>query len=678
MRIKAQFEKVINDKFLRAKKNKIYPLIITIYITASFLPLLIRKGEPLQLDLPVWTAVTHIVRTEVFPQQKWFWGILMEREAAGFVAGELYSISIILPWIISSFFPADMTIKFICWLTSILLSLGFYYFALRFTKPLFSMFGALLIFVACFEIITDGMWYQPFSIALGLFFWIAFERYLEQKSSWLWAFSVILLTLVFLSHPVGSIGVILIWGVSLAFLLIGKKNLDSKSELIRIASMPILSAMIAAPQLVNLLGISTHKKIPIHFNQFKWKVLVGLILNVNLINKWICLCIAMVAALGFFYLAKSKKRVFLATVIIFVVTSLVLSELINYLRAGSFFLSGMAAFSQRFQYLSLVILLFWCSIGFSFLENLSKSRRLSAKFGLNLAPIILSFVSIVIFSFYLADSFIRIVKSGRQITLGYYSERWEIDQLFKWLNKNIDTGKTRVFFEGTKGTYKWRSDHPPDSPKNCRTNIIALSDIYTSVLHVGGWYYPNSEFAHLYQGDGGSLFGMGNAEEFSEEKLLNDMRLLNCYYVVANSSQVKKFLDSLCSLECLETIGRFKIYAKGNFEPSWAFYEDGSRDGIEIQKRSATEYVVHISGRKRGNLIISLAYNKRWKAYCNNQRIPLISRFALISIPINSEGQMTIHLKYEIEKKISILIFCLGVTLLVFFERSKFFLKQHK
>ncbi|MDH7513618.1 MAG: hypothetical protein QHH14_11790 [Clostridiales bacterium] len=668
-------EKTALDKLVRGWTNNICLLLIILYITGSFLPLLIRKGEPLQLDLPVWTAVTHVLRTEVLPQQKWFWGILIEREAAGYIAGELYSIPIILPWIISSFLPADMTIKLICLLTGLFLSLGFYYFASRFTKPLYSMLGALLMYVACFEIITDGMWYQPFSIALGLFFWIAFEKYLKQKSMGMWAFSVILLTLVFLSHPVGSLGVILIWGASLVFHMIDKKDANTKSALFKIISMLIISIMLAAPQLVNLFVISNYKKMPIHLYPFKWKAFVGLILNVDLINRWICLLIAMTAALGFFYLAKLNKRVFLATVTIFLVTSLLLSQLLNNLRAGSFFLSGIATFSQRFQYLSLVIFLFWFSMGFSVLEKIGKAKRLAGKSRFNSARMFLPIILITIFSFYLADCFIRIVRSGRQITLGSYRERWEIDQLFEWLNQNIDKEKSRVFLEPTKGTYKWKSDYPAGSPKNCRTHMIALSDIYTSLLHVGGYYYSSSKFAYLYQGDGGSLFGMRNVEEFSEEKLLNDMRLLNCYYIVANSPQVKNFLDDLDSLECLESIGRFKIYAKRNFEPAWAFFEDGTRDGIEIQKKSPTDYLIHVEGRRKKDLIISLAFNKRWKAYCGNRRIPLVSKFALISIPIDSENQMTIHLRYEIEKKIPIAIFCIGLASMVFFARSKLFLK---
>jgi hypothetical protein len=258
------------------------------------------------------------------------------------------------------------------------------------------------------------------------------------------------------------------------------------------------------------------------------------------------------------------------------------------------------------------------------------------------------------------------MNSGRQLTLRTYPQKWEIIGLFNWINRNIDPAKARVFIEDTKGTYKWKNDYPETSRKNYGTHMLALSDIYTRVLHVGGWFYTNNEFSRLYRGDGGALFGMRQSGDYSESKLIENMRLLNCQYIVANSNEVKNFLDKVSLLECIWSIGRFKIYKHKEFNPAWVFFESGIHEGLEIKKKSSTEIFINNTQKREGNLMVSIAFDRRWKAYESGKKIPLSSRAGLIYIPLGNHIANKIQLRYEIPKAISLVIVALG--LLIFFS----------
>lgn len=146
------------------------------------------------------------------------------------------------------------------------------------------------------------------------------------------------------------------------------------------------------------------------------------------------------------------------------------------------------------------------------------------------------------------------------------------------------------------------------------------------------------------------------------------MRLLNCRYIVANSQQVKRFLDGVNFLETVQVIGRFKIYEYRELKPAWAFFASGRSGEIRVKKISPTELKIQVANDEKDNLNVSLAYDKRWKAYLFGQEIPIFSQAGLISIPMNRAGPQEVWLKYEIEKRMPTIFVLLGFILILIIQ----------
>jgi hypothetical protein len=672
---------------LIADNKKLWAAAIILLVTIGFIRMMVNKGEPLQVDLPVWTSITHLLRTEVVPDQKWFWGVLFQREDAGMVLGEGYSLALILPYVLSFLVTPALAIKLACWLAALSLSLAFYFLALQISRPPFSFLGALYVFVMSFYNITDGMWYNQLSIALALWFWLSIKQYLKQESDRYWILSLFLFTLTIYCHPVGLLGAILIWASFFVAFIILNKEKRNRIVLLKFTSIPLISALLAAPQILAIYSSSQYARISTDLGHFWWKRQLGqYLLNVNLLNKWIQLPLLVIAFFGFIFLWKNKKRTFFVSLTIYLAAVSILLRVFIHLPMKIRSLYQLMSYPDRFQFWTQIIYLFWLTAGLNWLFLLITSKPARPRRPLSyLVPIL--FVSfLIVLTLNGLRNLGQIVASGRQITLDVYSSRGEIQGLFDWLKNNIDSSKTRVFYEDTNGTYKWTDDYPDPSPFNCSTHILALSDIYTKINHIGGWFGTDGYTCYLYRGDGGALFAMKREQDYSEVNLARNMRLLNCRYLVANSQQVKRFLDQVKFLETIQVIGRFKVYEYRELEPAWAFSANGRSTEIKVEKISPTKFKIQVANEEKDNLVVSLAYDKRWKAYLRGQEIPISSQAGLISIPINNAGPQEVWLKYKIEKRIPIIFVLLGLILILIIqilslsrvERKKIFAKPQE
>lgn len=654
---------------LIADNKKFWAAAIILLVTIGFIRMLINKGEPLQVDLPVWTSITHLLRTEVIPDQKWFWGVLFQREEAGMVLGEGYSLALILPWVLSFLVTPALAIKLACWLAALLLSLSFYFLAVTHSKPLFAFLGALYVFSISFYNITDGMWYNQLSIALALWFWLALEQYLKQESDRYWILSIFLFTLTIYCHPIGLFGATVIWASILVHFIILNKGKRNWIFFLKFLSLPVISALLAAPQIIAIFSSSQYAHVSTNLGHFWWKRQLGqYLLNVNLLNKWIQLPLLVFAFFGFIFLWKNRKQIFYTSFVIYLMAISFLLRIFIHLPIKIRLLYQLMKYPDRFQFWTQIIYLFWLTVGLNWLFLLITSKPARLRHPVSYLVPILSALFLAILLVNGITSVGQIVSSDRQVTLGVYSSRGEIQGLFDWLRDNIDSSKTRVFYEDTNGTYKWTDDYPDPSPFNCSTHILALSDIYTKINHIGGWFGTDSYNCILYRGDGGALFAMRGEQDYSEANLAQNMRLLNCRYLVANSQQVKRFLDGVNFLETIQVIGRFKIYEYRELKPAWAFFASGRSGEIEVEKISPTKFKIQVANDEKDNLIVSLAYNKRWKAYLFGQEIPIFSQAGLISIPMNRAEPQEVWLKYEIEKRMPTIFVLLGFILILIMQ----------
>jgi hypothetical protein len=530
------------------------------------------------------------------------------------------------------------------------------------------------------------MWYNQLSIALALWFWLTLEQYLKRGLDRYWILAFCLFALTIYCHPLGLFGEILIWVSFLIYFIIRNKGRRNWIAFVKLLSIPVISLMLAAPQIFAILSSSQYSSVDTNMAHFSWKEQIGYLLNLNLVNKWIQLALLVFAFYGFIFLWKNRKQMFFTSLVIYLMAISFLLRLFIHMPIKIRLLFQLMEYPDRFQYWSQFIYLFWLSVALSFLFTPIRAKAAQRRRAISqLVPILSAFFLIVL----LVNGIKRvgqIVSSDRQVTLGVYSHKGEIQGLFDWLRNNIDTSKTRVFFEDTNGTYKWKDDYPEDSPLNCSTHILALSDIYTKINHIGGWFGTDSYNCRLYRGDGGFLFAMREEKDYSEANLAQNMRLLNCRYLVANSQQVKKFLGNVNFLKIIQVVGRFNIYEYGELNPAWAFFASGRTGEIKANKISPTKLKIQVTCREREKLIVSLAYDRRWKAYLYGQKIPIFSEAGLISIPLNRVEPQEVWLKYEIAKRMPSLFVLFGVILIPIIQvlslskadRKRLFAKHHR
>ena len=251
----------------------------------------------------------------------------------------------------------------------------------------------------------------------------------------------------------------------------------------------------------------------------------------------------------------------------------------------------------------------------------------------------------------------RIWSEKNQITLKKFEKKEEISSLWSWLSKYVNTEETRVYFEDTALSY------PLDSKMH--VHALALTSIATDIKQIGGWSGFVGDFGRQYNiGQGGFLFGRKSAAQISEKLIADNLKLLNCKYIVVHSEELVNLLENTSILQKAARIGDFHIFEYADMVSAWA-YRVASQEQDTLIKKSPTQYILMSNGNNNDKIQISLAYNSKWKAYYNGTEIPIVNHKALMQIKLPVSGSQMIELKYVINKKTPIIVLLSGLVCLV-------------
>ena len=126
-------------------------LLLAAYVVIVFSGAFLNEGELLQTDQAMWASAAQMMREDVFPTQKWFWGVITDRIGAGQQLGGSYSMSLILPWALSFLMPVAASIKVSMLVSALLLVIGFYFVAELYMPRGWAFLSSLVLLSPMFD-----------------------------------------------------------------------------------------------------------------------------------------------------------------------------------------------------------------------------------------------------------------------------------------------------------------------------------------------------------------------------------------------------------------------------------------------------------------------------------------------------------------------------------------------
>lgn len=262
----------------------------------------------------------------------------------------------------------------------------------------------------------------------------------------------------------------------------------------------------------------------------------------------------------------------------------------------------------------------------------------------------------------------RINRSYTLTTFDQFEKKKEISSLSGWLLRNVDLKSSRVYFEDTIATY-------PENSKYSNNHILALAGIASNMKQIGGWAGgSDSAFVRTYAvGAGGYLFQTNDFNTLSGHTVAENLKLLNCKFIVAHSSDLKKFLANLNFLKKIAAIGDFTVFEYKNMIPAWGF-KVKNEETINLKNTSSTGYNVIANGHAGELVQLSLAFHPNWRAYYKKTEIPINYNKALMQIRLPASGNQVIELRYTIDKMKPLSLLLIGLiifTYLSFYIHTK-------
>lgn len=653
-------------------------LIITSYIVVLFLPAFLNKGPLLQTDQPTWTATAHVWNEEVFPSQKWFCGTITDRAGAGLVLGRLYSMSLMLPWLLTNLCGTSAAIKLSTLISILLFTIAFFHLACRYMPNNYALLSSFVIITPVFDLLTAGMWYQYFSIGCAFIFWLSSERLCNCGTAGSAILAILSFALSIYSHPVGTMLCIAVW-TSHIILYIFQNSIRPKLLFVLLI-IPIVAILLAFPQVYTIMGldidstssgstavqhvvvtgpIETLKRL--FFIQLK-RVDVILpktelfVMSINMLS------VVTLFLIGVCSLFKQKKIDKLLPIIsLILLTFVLISKIYNHFGLHIAALEGLSQFYYRFQALSQIYLVLMSGVGLSYLYQCStKSKRNKTFFCALFVIMLISFAYIAA----MTPKKLFIDRTEQLGTLETSVVYQDALTLWEWLNNNVVSHHERVYFEDT-----WRGLHwnRTDNPESYDTHILALTSMYTDISQINGWCGLTSKFSKQHEyGRAEGIFARSLVhDEISDEFIRNEMKLLNCTHIVAHTERTINRLKKVPFLKLVADLNTFSVFRNTQLQPAWA-YNVETGNTVKLIKHSPAHYEVLAEGQEGDLIHISLAYYPNWTASWKGNEIPILNHRQLMQIHLPAEGNQTICFKYSVKRKIPILLMTAGIVLLFF------------
>ena len=688
-----------SSEFLYSRINAIFPILLCIYLAYLLWPAFMDETSLIRTDQPMWTSFTHLLKHEIFPDQKWFWGIITDRENAGLSMGHSYSLNIILLWILSHVFNPATSVKIILFISLLSLTISVYFVSSKLTDPLLAIIPALLIIPIIFPLAARGMAYSHLSLSFALFFWLSSLKFLKTFGSKDWLISVLLVTFAVYAHPVGSITCMAIWAALIFSTVINKSHKPLRKVTLLYFFIPFLSIILAAPQTYSLFFTGSRKISQSKQYSQSNEVIQRNSLKVDGPKKRPTLSrslnfdtylqeygikgkifILFFSVVGLVAIIKKENDLKLPLLAIYLTGFLLASRLLILFPVQISFFQILTKYYWRFELLLKIVFVILAGVGLKFFYDYffltcDKRKKMSV-------PAKVFFLFVLVLAFFICGRNLnknRIWSEKHLVTFEKFENKRDVEALWHWLSNNVNAEEYRVYFEDTWLSYplniKLDRRHIDLLNSEVYNHVLALTSIATDIKQIGGWSGFSSSFGQRYnQGKGGRLFGQKSVKDISEELVANNLKSLNCKYIVVHSEEIIDLLENISILQKSAIIGDFHIFEYSDMVPAWA-YKVESQESSTLIKRSPTHYILMSNGNSNDRIQISLAYHNYWKAYYNNAEIPIINHKALMQIRLPDKGSQVIELKYIIDKKEPIIFLSLGLVCLLYCIR---FIKKWK
>lgn len=646
--------------------------LLAAYVFTIFFAAFLNEGELLQTDQAMWASAAWLMRTDIVPTQGWFWGVITDRVGSGQQLGNSYSMSLILPWALSFFMPVAASIKVSMLASALLLVIGFYFVAELYMPKGWAFVCSLVLLTPMFDNMVSGMWYNYFSLGCGLVFWRSCHE-IYGRFDLRWAVpAVVSLSLAVYSHQVGTFLCIAIWLSYMILVLAGRRSRPLAMVAV-FTVIPVLAALLSYPQVHALLapklGHVQHAgapDLPITgpLETLRRMFFIRVWGAVNLTHAKAALMGAQVLTVGALFgvglysLARSKDREkIVQTACLILVTFILISRAYNLLDMNIGLLRSLSKFYDRFQLLSQIYLVLVSGVGLAYLSGLPREKGRYGKYLRIAFP-----VCLVMFAAVAVRTPMKVFcdRTGQLGTLGTSTVRQDVHALWAWMNEHVEPEKERVYFEDTYRSLLWND---ADNPESSKSHVLALTSMYTGVSQINGWCGYTHYFAGEHEcGMGRCLFGQRlDHGKLSDDRIRSEMKLLNCRYLIVHTGAAKQRLAQAAFLKEAARIGRFAVYENTELTPAWA-YKLATGEAVDLKKITPVSYALQVRGGQNERIQISLAGNANWKAYHEGREIRIDDHRALMQISLPAEGDQTILLKHVINRKVPVLMFCLGAA----------------
>jgi len=645
----------------RVVASRRWALAVTMAVVMLFLPTFINLGPPVGMDLPMWASVAHQLKEHVIPSTGWFWGIQVPQANAGQRLGNSYSTSLMLPWALAHVTTPGTAVKIACLLAGLVYALGVYCVCARFTPPLFAAAAAVLGTADPFWLIMDGMWYNILSLGLALWGWRALADYAESWRRCHWVQAVIFLAAAIYTHPLGVALMVIVWGTYLTVFLCRRERVGAW-RVIAFLAVPLVAGLLAAPQLSTYLIRSRPQGFGPGYERTAWVLLQdprGAISTILCCAEPRMFIVPIMTAVGAVFIRRVSWKWCWPVVVGIPLMVLVVIGVPEELLQKNLY-------AARFAHVLRVLYTLLIANG---LAALYRAMRTCVSCG-RARRYLVTGVFVSALGMVAATAGYRLLRDATcKPTFSSIKNEVTVRDLWWWLEQNVDSGQTRVYFEGTLNSYEIVSDSPLLllAPGDRSSHILALTGLYTSIKQVNGWSgFGSSVFGTHYLADGGRFFGGRKPHEAAPELIDKNLRWLNCQYIVANSRAMKERLSDMPFLREVKQVEDFAIYRHTGMTPGWAFRMSDPDKRFPVEsRRDGQEYVIRADGSKGNAVIVSVAYDGHWKAFADDRPLPIAEARALMKLQLPRSGRSEILLRYDIEKTGPLVCLGLGGLLLV-------------
>lgn len=608
-------------------------------------PLVAERGLIVQTDYASWASIVNMLADDVLPQCHWFWAVPFPRLNAGEILGQPYSLSIIVPWLLTRVMSPEWALKLVVLAAYLTLGFGFYCFAAPKSSRFAACLGGYLCVLENLYNINAGMWYNSLSIGLAFFFFIALERFVATRRTAAWIAAVLLLALTILAHPLGTILALAGWFGFFVWQLFRHGRADPTRVLL-VLSVPALGVGLALAQVLGtVVGSPTGvgQSTAVQYNPF---ALLGLYLSRSI------LLVALYGLAG----ALWKRQ----PVLWLVLPPLLLAPILyrNWLSAIPFAFplkSGLMGFAYRFMLVASAVTLVLFVLGVARVQTALWTGRGADH---SLARWVLLLLVLGTGLLGLERTFVYQPKT--LVGENALADHKDFLALCDWIDENIDHRAERIYVEDTfgrerdfplypanrAGRYLLQTLHRGATPF---THYMSLLSLRTGCQQVNGFAVYQNPFNRQYCSNGRRLFTIA-PEGLTPRTIREHLWALNCRHIVSFSDSMREFLSDIRFLRCSCRFGRYCVFTWPDMPAHYAWSDAPNLQPLPATRLSAIRYQVDLPQVRPATVYLSLQYHVNWQAWLDGQPVPVTPWRSLMCLQLSPGGGGTLQVCYVIRR----------------------------